>query len=119
MTTRNFPGGTARQARNADVTAICQPTVEKMWDLRRLTTLQACTAFYGENFNSSISGSNGNVSYPLDTTRELETYPTSTQLNVPNKIMHARIKQLVFMRFIRFQPISYGSKEPLSTTIFV
>jgi hypothetical protein len=40
MSTRNFPGGKGRPARKADnLTAICEPIVLKMWELRRLTTL--------------------------------------------------------------------------------
>jgi hypothetical protein len=34
--TRNLPGGKGRPARKADLTAICEPTVYKMWDPRRL-----------------------------------------------------------------------------------
>jgi hypothetical protein len=39
MSTRNLPRGKGRPAREADkLTAICEPTVQKMWEPRRLTT---------------------------------------------------------------------------------
>jgi hypothetical protein len=45
ISTRNFPGGKGQQARGADnLTAFCEPTVWKMWEPRRLTTLWAFTA---------------------------------------------------------------------------
>jgi hypothetical protein len=40
MSTRNLPGGEGRRARKADnITAIYEPTLLKMWEPRRLTTL--------------------------------------------------------------------------------
>jgi hypothetical protein len=40
MSTRNLPAGKERPARKADnLTAIYEPTVNKMWEPRRLTTL--------------------------------------------------------------------------------
>jgi hypothetical protein len=51
MSTRNLPGGKGRPARKADnLTAICEPTVYKMWEPRRLTTLRASTACYRDSF---------------------------------------------------------------------
>jgi hypothetical protein len=51
ISTRNLPGGKGRPARKADnLTAICEPIVEKMWEPRRLTTLWASTACYRESF---------------------------------------------------------------------
>jgi hypothetical protein len=51
MSTRNFPGDKGRPAREADnVTAICEPIVQKMWEPRRLTTLWASTACYRNSF---------------------------------------------------------------------
>jgi hypothetical protein len=47
MSARNLPprgggGGKGRPARKADnLTVICEPIVQKMWDTRRLTTLRA------------------------------------------------------------------------------
>jgi hypothetical protein len=42
---RGFLGDTERLARKADnLTAICEPTVKKMWKPRRLTALWASTA---------------------------------------------------------------------------
>jgi hypothetical protein len=50
MSTRNLPGGKGRPACKADLTAICEPIVYKMWDPRRLTTLWAFTACYRDSF---------------------------------------------------------------------
>jgi hypothetical protein len=51
MSTRNLLGGKVRQARKADnLTAICEPTVYKMCEPRRLTTLLAITACYRDSF---------------------------------------------------------------------
>jgi hypothetical protein len=50
MSTGNLPGGKGRPALKADLTAICEPIVEKMWESRRLTTLWAFTAFYRDSF---------------------------------------------------------------------
>jgi hypothetical protein len=47
MSTRNLLGGKGQPTRKADnVTAICEPTVKKMWEFRRLTTLWASKACY-------------------------------------------------------------------------
>jgi hypothetical protein len=49
MSTRNIPGGEGRLARKADnLTAICEPTVYKMWEPQHLTALWASTARYGD-----------------------------------------------------------------------
>jgi hypothetical protein len=51
MSTRNLPGGKWRPARKADnLTAICEPTVWKMWEPRRLTILWASTTCYRDSF---------------------------------------------------------------------
>jgi hypothetical protein len=51
MSTRNLPGGKGWPAREADsLTAICERIVYKMWESRRLTTLWAFTACYGDSF---------------------------------------------------------------------
>jgi hypothetical protein len=50
MSTRNLPWGKGRPARNTDLTAICVLIVWKMWEPRRLTTLRASTACYGDSF---------------------------------------------------------------------
>jgi hypothetical protein len=48
VSTRNLSGGKGRPARKADnLTAIFGPTVKKMWEPRRLTTLWAFTPYYG------------------------------------------------------------------------
>jgi hypothetical protein len=53
MSTRNLPGVKERLARKADnITAICEPIVQKMWELRRLTTLWALTASCRNSFTS-------------------------------------------------------------------
>jgi hypothetical protein len=53
MSTRNHPGGKVRPAREADnLSAICEPIVEKMWEPPRLlTTLWASTARYRDSFS--------------------------------------------------------------------
>jgi hypothetical protein len=48
MSTRKFPGRPAHKADN--LTAICESSVSKMWEPRRLTTLWASTACYRDNF---------------------------------------------------------------------
>jgi hypothetical protein len=50
MSTRNLPGVKGRPAPKADLTAICEPIVYKMWGHRRLTTLWASTACYRDSF---------------------------------------------------------------------
>jgi hypothetical protein len=54
MSTRNIPGGKGRPARKADLTAICEPIVYKIWEPRRLTTLWASTARYRDTFTLPI-----------------------------------------------------------------
>jgi hypothetical protein len=55
ISTRNIPGGKGRPARGADnLTAICEPSVLKMWEPRRLTTLWTFTACYRDSFRSYI-----------------------------------------------------------------
>jgi hypothetical protein len=52
-TTRNLPVGEERQARKADnLTVTYEPTVYKMWEPRRLTTVWASTACYRDSFTS-------------------------------------------------------------------
>jgi hypothetical protein len=50
MSTRNLLEGKGRLARKADLTAICEPTVQKMWKPRRLTTLWAFKTCYRDSF---------------------------------------------------------------------
>jgi hypothetical protein len=51
MSTRNFPGGKGSPARKADnLTAICEPIVQKMWKPRRLTILWASAACCRDSF---------------------------------------------------------------------
>jgi hypothetical protein len=51
MSTRNLPGGKRRPARKADnLTGICEPIVEKLWEPRRLTTLRAFMACFRDRF---------------------------------------------------------------------
>jgi hypothetical protein len=51
ISTRNLPGGKWRLARKADLTAICEQIVYKMWEPQRLTTLWASTACYRDSFS--------------------------------------------------------------------
>jgi hypothetical protein len=50
ISTRNLSGGIGLPTRKADLTAICEPIVQKIWEPRRLTTLWAFTACYGVRF---------------------------------------------------------------------
>jgi hypothetical protein len=51
MSTRNLPGGKGWPARKANnLTTICEPIVEKMWESRRLTTLRAFMVCYRDRF---------------------------------------------------------------------
>jgi hypothetical protein len=51
MSTRNLPGGKGWPASKTDnLTAICEPTTQKMWDPRHLTTLKSSTAYYRDRF---------------------------------------------------------------------
>jgi hypothetical protein len=50
MSTRNLPRGKGRPARKADLTAICEPIVQKMWEPQHLTTIWASTACYRDTF---------------------------------------------------------------------
>jgi hypothetical protein len=51
MSTRNLPWGKGQSACKADnLTAICEPTVLKMWESQCFTTLWACTAYYRNSF---------------------------------------------------------------------
>jgi hypothetical protein len=50
MSTRNFRRGKLRpECRAENPTAICEPTVQRMWKPRRLTTLWASTACYRDS----------------------------------------------------------------------
>jgi hypothetical protein len=56
MSTRNLPGGKGRPARKADnLTAICEPILEKMWESRPLTPLWAFMACYRDSFTFTFS----------------------------------------------------------------
>jgi hypothetical protein len=50
MSTRNLPGGKGRPTRKADLIAVCEPIVQKMWEPRRLTIIWASTATYRDTF---------------------------------------------------------------------
>jgi hypothetical protein len=51
MSARNLPGGKGRPACKADnLTAICEPTVWKIWEPRCLTTVWAFTVCYRDSF---------------------------------------------------------------------
>jgi hypothetical protein len=57
MSTRNFPGGKRWLAYKADnLTAICEPNVQKMWKPQRLTTLWASMACYRDSFTFTTDG---------------------------------------------------------------
>jgi hypothetical protein len=51
MSTRNLPGDEGQLAHEADnLTAVCEPTVYKMWEPQHLTTQWASTACYRDTF---------------------------------------------------------------------
>jgi hypothetical protein len=50
MSTTNLPGGKGQPTSNADVIAICEPIVWKIWESRRLTPIWASTACYSDRF---------------------------------------------------------------------
>jgi hypothetical protein len=52
MSTRNLPVGKGRSGRKADLTAISESIVYKIWEPRRITTLWASTASYRDSFAS-------------------------------------------------------------------
>jgi hypothetical protein len=56
ISTRNLAGGKGRPARGADnLTTICEPIVQKMWETRRLTNLWDFTACYRDSFTFFMS----------------------------------------------------------------
>jgi hypothetical protein len=65
MSTRNLPGGKGWQSRKADLTAICEQIVQKMWEPRRLTTIWASTACYRDSLTFYIPNKNGPDKYGL------------------------------------------------------
>jgi hypothetical protein len=55
MSTRNISWSKGRPARKADnLTAICEPTVYKMWEPQHLTALWASTACYRDTFTFTL-----------------------------------------------------------------
>jgi hypothetical protein len=50
MSIRNLPGGKGRPGRKADLSAICESFVCKIWEPQYLTTVQAFTACYRDSF---------------------------------------------------------------------
>jgi hypothetical protein len=55
MSIRHLPGGNAQPERKADnLTAICQPIVERMWESRRLTIPWDFTACYRGTFSATL-----------------------------------------------------------------
>jgi hypothetical protein len=57
MSTKDIPRGKDLPARKANLTAICEPIVQKMWEPQRLTTLWASMVCYRDSvtFFSLIS----------------------------------------------------------------
>jgi hypothetical protein len=75
MSTRNLPGGKGRSAFKADnFTAICERSVYKIWDPRRLTTLWVSMACYRDSStffiyqNNKVAGAICMVQESLDIT---------------------------------------------------
>jgi hypothetical protein len=51
MSTMNLAGSRAWRARKVDnLTAVCEPIVQKMWEPRSLTTLRSLTVSYKDSF---------------------------------------------------------------------
>jgi hypothetical protein len=49
MSTRNLSAGKGRPEHKADkITDICEPIVQKLWELKRFLTTCASTAFYSD-----------------------------------------------------------------------
>jgi hypothetical protein len=71
MSTRNVPGDKGRLARKADnLTAICEPTVWKMWEPRHLETLWACMVCYRDSFTFFF----GYIISELQSTKKIQKY---------------------------------------------
>jgi hypothetical protein len=49
----NAPGVNGRPAQEVDLTAVCKPIIQEMWEPGRPTTLRASTACYKNSFNFS------------------------------------------------------------------
>jgi hypothetical protein len=56
MNTRNLSGGKGRSARKADLSAICELIIQKMWEPQRLTTLRVSMTRYRDSFTSFLCG---------------------------------------------------------------
>jgi hypothetical protein len=54
LSTRNLSDGKGQPARKADLTAIGESIVWKMWEPRRLTTLWASTVCYRDSFTFNM-----------------------------------------------------------------
>jgi hypothetical protein len=66
MSTRNIPGGEGRPAPKADLTAICEPIVYKMWKPQHLTTLWVSTARYRDTYPLFMKESFSCSSFDVD-----------------------------------------------------
>jgi hypothetical protein len=63
MSTRNLPWAKGRPARRTDnLTAICEPTLWKMWEPRCITTLWASTACHSDSVTKELP----RQTFPMD-----------------------------------------------------
>jgi hypothetical protein len=105
MSTRNRPRGKGRLARQADhLTAICEPTVYKMWEPRRLTILGASMACYRNSLPLPFLHSKKITVYQSEVYRQLpvgaeENYEKHRKIGVPGEIRtstcHMRARSVI------------------------
>jgi hypothetical protein len=117
MSTRNLPGGKGRSASKADnLTTICEPTVYKMWEPRRLTTLwglygllqdgltfflflpfrcekYSCLVLYSLRLGPRYAF--GSAYEPTRTPGRIQTLP-STTTGGPAKFGHSKIRHCIY-----------------------
>jgi hypothetical protein len=92
MSTKNLPGGKGWPARKADnLTAICEPIVKKIWELRRLTTLWASTACYRDSFTSLPMLRDFNVEFHSFTDLQNINYVTAINSFIRAKLITTNI----------------------------
>jgi hypothetical protein len=93
MSTRNLPGGKGRPVHKADkFIVICESTVQKMWEPRRLTTLWASTACYKDSFTFLERQYQFDVQVIREGTQK--TWRTDTQINIVSAFLIYRLPTL-------------------------
>jgi hypothetical protein len=81
---RTFLGGEARPARKVDnLTAISEPTVQKLCEPRRFTTLWASTASYRDSYNSlHKSNPSSPIRHPNDVMKSGNSSPNAYDMYI-------------------------------------